>query len=160
MFPKMDGPVHPYMESAPGCWAVYGELLAREYSDMAFARAHRLTVDSYAVQHPGRPSSQSVQSVGLHLVSLYLVLERAVPTQQATEFLQKCPQYKEHLIWLDPPATRGKITVVDVQAAKNATEHVECVWKWAASAWSAWSQHHETIYGWAQKFAPMYGPAV
>jgi hypothetical protein len=148
MFPETEGPVHRYMESSPGCWAAYGEVLTREYSDMTFVSAHRLTVDTYAVQHPGRPSPQSIHSVGLHLVSLCLVLERAVPTQQATEWLQKFARYKEHLFWLDPPATRGTITVFDVSIAKDAREHIECVWDWAAAAWSAWSQHHKTIYDW------------
>jgi hypothetical protein len=145
---------------SPACWAVYGQVLAREYSDMAFAPAHRLTVDSYAVQHPGRPSPQSIQSVGLHLVSLCLVLERAVPVQQATELLQKFALSKEHLTWLDLPATRGKITVAHVQAAKDAAEHVKWIWDWAAAAWSAWSQHHQIIYDWLQKFAPTHGRAV
>ncbi len=65
--PDIAGPVHRYMESLPGCWAAYGEIIAREYGDIAFATAHSLTVDSYAIQHPGQPSPQSVQSVGLHL---------------------------------------------------------------------------------------------
>ena len=64
------------MESSPSCWAAYGEVLAREYNDPAFMAAHRLTVDAYAVQHPGRPSPQSIQSVALHLISLCLVLEQ------------------------------------------------------------------------------------
>src|SRR5678816_4348633 len=51
LVPQMDGPTHRYMDSSPGCWHVYGEVLAREYGDQAFRVAHRLTVDSYAVQH-------------------------------------------------------------------------------------------------------------
>jgi len=34
-FPLLGGPVHRYMESSPGCWAAYGVVLAREYSDPA-----------------------------------------------------------------------------------------------------------------------------
>ena len=28
--PVFAGPVHRYMESSPGCWAAYGEVLARD----------------------------------------------------------------------------------------------------------------------------------
>lgn len=72
--PAFAGPVHRYMESSPSCWVAYGEVLARECSDPALMAAHRLTVDAYAVQHPGRPSPQSIQSVALHLISLCVVL--------------------------------------------------------------------------------------
>jgi Family of unknown function (DUF5946) len=60
--PAIDGPTHRYMESSPGCWHAYGEVLAQEYSDEAFRAAHRLTSDTCAVQHPGRPSPQSIRS--------------------------------------------------------------------------------------------------
>lgn len=34
LYPNVDGPVHKYMDSSPGCWAIYGEVLAKEYSDL------------------------------------------------------------------------------------------------------------------------------
>ncbi|MCP5049599.1 MAG: hypothetical protein GY940_20685 [bacterium] len=46
--PEIEGPVHRYMDSSPGCWKIFGEVLAREYSNAAYARYHRLTVDAYA----------------------------------------------------------------------------------------------------------------
>lgn len=151
MFAPFDGPVHRYMESSPGCWAAFGEVLTREYSDFAYARAHRLTVDSYAVQHPGQSSPQSIQSVALHLISLCLVLEHEVSMQRATEALQKGAKYKSSFVWLDPPIMRGAITVADVQAARNSEKHVQSVWLWARSTWAAWSHHHERIQAWLQK---------
>jgi len=45
--PDIDGPVHAYMASAPGCWQTYGEVLAAEYSDVTYWPAHQLTVDTY-----------------------------------------------------------------------------------------------------------------
>jgi hypothetical protein len=152
MFHASQGAVHRYMESSPGCWAAFGEVLAREYSDMAYARAHRLTVDSYAVQHPGRPSPQSIQSVSLHLISLCLVLEHHVSIQRATEVLQESAQYKRSFVWLDPPPVRGEVTVADVNVAENAARHVELVWTWAKSVWAAWAPHHDAIEAWLQRF--------
>ena len=76
------------MESSPGCWAAFGEVLALEYSEASYARAHRLSVDAYAVQHPGRPSPQSVQSVALHLISLCLILEQGLDFGEATDAIR------------------------------------------------------------------------
>lgn len=74
-FAQIDGPTHEYVLSSPGCWAAYGEVLAREYSDYRPTRLHRLTVDTYAVQHPGVNVPAARRSVGLHLSRLYLLLE-------------------------------------------------------------------------------------
>lgn len=151
-FPVIDGPVHLYMESSPACWAAYGDILAREYSDIHYAAVHQMTVDAYAVQHPGRPTPQSIQSVGLHLVSLCLVFEHGAETLQTRVILQRSNSFKRELVWLEPPPDRGRITVADVQQASTPEEHVGCVRKWADSAWKAWSLHHGTIRRWTNEF--------
>jgi hypothetical protein len=151
-FPAVDGPVHRYMESSPACWAAYGDILAREYSDIRYAAVHQMTVDAYAVQHPGHPSPQSIQSVGLHLVSLCLVLEHGVETTQARAILQQSNTFKDEFVWLEPPPDRGRITVADVQPASTPEEHVARVRSWADSAWKAWSLHHDAVHAWANKF--------
>jgi len=137
LVPQIDGPTHRYMESSPGCWYVYGEILAREYSDPAFAVLHRLTVDSYAVQHPGRPSPQAIHSVCVHLISLSLVLERDMGMASATRAIKAAVQAKDRFVWLEPPPTLGQVTVADVRAVSSAEEHVATVRAWARSAWSA-----------------------
>lgn len=147
-FADSAGPTHRYLESSPGCWAAYGEVLVREYSDPVYYRIHRLTVDAYAVQHPGRPSPQCIQSVAVHLISLCLVLERGVAMTRATAAIQAAVEHKERYIWLAPPPSLGSMTVADVQRAKNAEEHERLVRAWAESAWTAWSPHHATIQNW------------
>jgi len=148
LVPQMDGPTHRYMESSPGCWHVYGELLAREYSDQAFRVAHRLTVDSYAVQHPGRPTPQAIQSVCLHLISLCLVVERGLTAAYATRVMGEATRAKERFFWLTPPVSLGAVTVSDVASPATASQHEERVRAWAEAAWSAWAQHHATVRGW------------
>jgi hypothetical protein len=148
LFPEADGPTHQYMESSPGCWATFGEVLAREYSDPLYAGVHRLTVDTYAVQHPGSPLPQAIRSVALHLISLCLVLEYNVAMNQAMEALRAAAEAKERFFWLTPPSSRGVLTVRDVYAARNPKEHQEAVRAWAVSSWSAWREHHETIHSW------------
>lgn len=148
LFDDVPGPTHRYLESSPGCWAAYGEVLVREYSDPAYYRIHRLSVDAYAVQHPGRPSPQCIQSVAVHLISLCLVLERNVDVQRATRAMQTAVKTKGRFVWLAPPASLGAVTVADVRTAKDADEHEQRVRAWTRSAWEAWQPHHETIRGW------------
>ena len=148
LVPRMEGPTHRYLESSPGCWHVYGEVLSREYSDPAFAAPHRLTVDSYAVQHPGRPSPQSIQSVCVHLMSLCLVLEHGVDVGYATRAMQAAVRKKHRFLWLTPPPSLGSVTVVDVATASTPAQHNQKVRIWAESAWSAWAEHHTIVRGW------------
>ena len=149
LFPDIQGPTHRYMASSPGCWAAFGEVLAREYSDPAYFVIHRLTVDAYAVQHPGQPSPQSIKSVGVHLVRLHLLLECGVEMQHANDAMLVINQKKEHFVWLTPPSTLGLITVANVQTATTVEQHTHLVREWAASVWAAWFPHHETIRRWS-----------
>jgi len=148
LFPELEGPTHRYMESSPGCWAAYGEVLAREYSDAAFAMIHRLGVDAYAVQHPGQPSPQSIQSVAVHLIRLCLLLDEGAEIGRANELMVAATKMKKHFVWLTPPPSRGAITVADLHRARSAAEHVEVERSWAEAAWQAWSPHHATIRTW------------
>ena len=147
--PAVEGPVHRYMESSPGCWAAYGEVLAREYGDRAYYGVHRLSVDAYAVQHPGQASPQTIQSVAIHLTSLCLVFEHGFELDQATAAMQQMAGTKERCRWLEPPLSRGRLTVLDLHAATSAQTHSETARAWARDAWEAWSAHHGTIRGWA-----------
>jgi Family of unknown function (DUF5946) len=148
--PDTDGAVHPYIESSPACWARYGELLAREYENPDYMAAHRLTVDTYAVQHPGKPSAQSVQSVAVHLISLHCVLEEGMAHRQATAFLKVCAD-SGRFHWLNPPSPQYKLNVLHPLAAASAAEHTVKVREWASAAWEAWGAHHETIRKWVAK---------
>lgn len=149
VLPAVEGPTHAYLESSPACWAAYGAVLAREYSDPAlFGRLHRLTVDAYAVQHPGRESARSTQSVCSHLISLGAVLEQGATHAHAKGLIEAAVRAKGRLRWLPPPASPGAVTVVDVLRAERADLIAEKVGQWANSAWSAWSAHHAVVRGW------------
>ena len=102
--PDVDGPVHPYLGASAGCWTVYGEVLAKEYVDYRYPSVHRLTVDAYSVQHPGTPSRRAIQSVAVHLVSLYLVLERGFSSEKATAGIRRALEHRKQFVWLDPPS--------------------------------------------------------
>ena len=153
IFPKIDGETHRYMRSCAGCWSIFGEVLAREYSDPAYFEVHRLSVDAYAVQHPGSNDRQSIQSVGVHLVRLCLFLEHGLTAQKANEAMLEAGKNKHKFIFLKPPKSFGAITVADVYRAKSVQEHKAIVKEWAQTAWEAWSPHHDIIRKWLPKNA-------
>lgn len=144
--PETDGPTHEYMLSSPGCWAVYGEVLAREYRDPAYMARHQLTVDAYAVQHPGEPTSSSARrSVHVHLASLCAQLELGLGGADATRLLQRLGAEASEPKWLEPPGDLGDVTVADVHRTRDVQAHLDAVERWARSAWEAWSLRHELV---------------
>jgi hypothetical protein len=146
LVPSVDGPRHPYIGASAGCWAVYCEVLAKEFGEYRYPPVHRLTVDAYAAQHPGMPGPQSIKSVNIHLISLCLVLEQGVTYKEATQAMGRVLAGRPRFFWLDPPASLGDITVLDVCKARDLVEHTQYVERWAKSVWRAWSPHHVTVY--------------
>jgi hypothetical protein len=143
--PAIEGPVHRYMHSSPACWHAFGIVLAREYEDRAYFAVHNLTVDAYAVQHPGDASPQALQSVGLHLMRLHLQLELGVAPAQVLALTREAVKDKGRFARLSRPGFMGDVTVVDVVAARNAAEHGQAVHAWAHAAWQAWAHHHDAV---------------
>lgn len=152
--PPGHGPTHPYIGASAACWALFGTVLAREpeRAHEGMAAAHRLTVDAYAVQHPGEPEPRSIRSVGLHLVALELALEEEVAPVHVTRLLAVAAgRIGDDLRWLEPPERRGALTVAHVADAPGPAEHVERAWAWARDVWVAWSVHHTTVRAWASQ---------
>ena len=140
------GKPHKYLGANAGCWEIYGEILAKEYGEYGYPETtHRLTVDTYAVQHPGTPSRQAIQSVNLHLISLQLILEQNMNGRGATYAMRKILGRSEGFVWLDPPVPNGQITVLDVVKAQDLPTHQRYVEEWARDVWKAWSFHHPQI---------------
>ena len=124
-------------------------VLAREYSDPRYFRVHRVTVDAYAAQHPGQASRRSIQSVAVHLIGLYAVLQLGHNNRRATEAVRKAADSSDRFVWLEPPDSRGTVTVLDVAAALNPAEHQSVVLRWAHSIWDSWKANHQTVQRWA-----------
>jgi hypothetical protein len=137
------------MESSPACWQAFGEVMAREYGNAALMQTHRLSVDAYAVHHPGGDSRQAIQSVGVHLVRLCMFLERGLTPEAANDAMLRAGKQKAKMFKLARPANLGAVTVQDVLATHSEEAHVETVRRWAQSVWQAWSDHHATIRMWA-----------
>jgi hypothetical protein len=137
--PRSD--THRYFNASPECWAVFGEVLAAEYSDATlFAAAHQLSVDSYAVQHAG--GAHPHKSVAIHLVGLCLVVEAGLRPTDVPSRLQSLATTTVAWPELEVPSMRWRLTVLDVALIDEPAMVVRA---WAEEVWQAWSSVHATI---------------
>lgn len=144
--PKIEGPIHRYMTSAPACWAMFGEINGHMHGPGAAAARWQLAVDAYAVQHPGGRSDQAVRSVAIHLLSLYAQVELALPGVAAHAVLVRAAAMKAGYHWLAPPANPGWVTVGHV--LERLGDPVQAVEEWGVQAWQGWSVHHPQVVRW------------
>ncbi len=158
---ETDGPTHPYIQSSPACWAIYGELTVRAMTPepkdpVGVAGGHH--VDCYAVQHPGggQHDRRQRQSVAVHLISLCLLIEQDRPAWLASSARGRIVGRLLTALgltqwpYLAPPVHRGAVTAAEVYRATGPEELDELVLQWTASAWSAWSAHHDTVRAWVE----------
>ena len=145
--PAIDGPVHKYVPSSPGCWKTFGELQADEAKRFRYPPAHRVVVDAYMAQHPGDGSDRrDRQSVFVHLVGLCAVLEHDLPQPFATRLLGQLI-WRRHrdfpiLLRIDGP---GSLTVLHMLGADDLVDYERRAREWAAAVWWSWSAQHELI---------------
>ncbi len=111
-------------------------------------------VDTYAVhvQHPGTPSEQTINSVAIHTMVLYGVLERGFMPNQALWLRQRPGRVKStekhsRFHWLTPPSFDSSLTVADVATGKTPLERSELVERWVKEVWSRWSAVHRDQIG-------------
>jgi hypothetical protein len=124
-----------------GCLKLFEEVIAREFSDYRYGKIHRLTVDAYSLQHPGR-YMRSGKSFAAHLTGIYAALESAdavAVNRKMRKWLNANPKIEKPV---GIPRRRGKLTITFVHSAACADEHNERVREWAREVWSAWSEHH------------------
>ncbi len=145
-----NGPHHRYMTSSSGCWQAFGEILAAEFGRPGWESEHRLTVDTYAAQHPGEDDRKQRQSVAIHLVALCHRLESGLDPPSLLAATQRMTAEKREWPRLLAPHTY-QLTVVDVLGATAAEEHLALIRRWAEATWEAWSDEHATVRGWADE---------
>lgn len=154
---NLEGSVHPYMLSDPGCYEMFNEVLEKEYSDFNYAKAHHYTVDAYASQHPGEPTNpKAVNSVGVHLVSLYFLFERNMDITLAADIKMDFSQFhKKHKIIspLKKPSSLGDISIFNIWDNENPDRHFELCKEWARCTWNVWkAEHLSMVEQWATEF--------
>lgn len=127
------------MISSPGCWKQYGFVLAREYNDPdLFKSAHRLTVDAYALQHPGDPQDKrAIQSIYLHYAALYLIFEMNRPHDYATKAMQNFAGMDFKSRPMEPKSF--PYTLADFDSSSEAA-HIKSAEHWAQTSFEAWNE--------------------
>jgi len=125
---------------------MFGELNALLLTNPAANQYRQWCVDAYAVQHPGAPSNQTIQSVAGHLVSLYATLVLRVPIESAPDLIRRATGRKGQFRWLTPPSFEGARTIVDVLRVRDRLADTARLW--ATDAWQAWRSHHDQIRAW------------
>jgi len=127
---------------------MYNEVLGRQMTDVSYGRARLLSVNAYAVQHPGHRGRRTAQSVAVHLAGLCLALERDADDPTITRRMSGLADARSEHPWLEPPASLGELTILDVARARDADEHAEVVRRWARRSWGAWGEHHDIVRAW------------
>lgn len=133
------------MLASTGCWARFGDVLAREYQNPALMHIHALTVDAYAVQHPGVSGPQTIQSLNVHLASLYAHFQHQVPLEALADVRRRVVAHKTRMQWLTPPDHAHTVIVNDVWPIQSEEGHVAAVRRWASAALSHWRDYHDII---------------
>ena len=145
----VDGPTHAYMTSSPACWSAFNQVVAREYSNPELMDIHSLTVDTWAVQHPGDGSRRAIQSVGLHLARMLVQLEQGLFGKAAYAAMAHFAARKAELPEL-PSRTSYSVTVADVLDAVTTEDHRRSIRNWADATWRDWADQHDFIRSWVR----------
>jgi hypothetical protein len=149
-FEAIEGPIHRYMTSSPGCWACYGELLGALAIQPGLMEARLYCVDAYAVQHPGTPNRQAIQSVAVHLLNMYGYLKCGLPVTPP-----RLAGHKGAFRWLNPPANPAARTVRDMRLSGGSKMIALASRAWVEAAWGAWAEHHPQIAEWHASYAEL-----
>lgn len=155
--PGVDGPIHPYMRSSPGCWRLYGEIGIDADGQLNPAAIGSTLMDCYAAQHPGgaEHDRRQRQSVAVHLTSLCLLLEHRLPPLRLTALRGRMSRtvlsHVERSDWpyLIPPSSPGALTVVEMHRSTGHGSYTAQAERWADAVWTTWSDHHDTVRRWA-----------
>jgi len=140
------------------CRSMFNAVLEREYSDPAFGESHLLTVDAFCLQHSEQCGPRSN---AFHLMRLCCLVEhggdpgvRQVRRKGRASSKAREEDYR-HFPFLEPPVSRGPLTVVSVLQAQTAPEHAARARAWGQCVWEAWSEHHawarEQVTQWFHK---------
>jgi hypothetical protein len=125
---------------------------------MAPAPINELIRDAYAAQHPGVPGEQAIQSVAVHLLTLYGVLVWGVRPENALWIRRRALRERGRARrgryqWLEPPSFAGSLTVADIARATTPQERADVARCYVEAVWSLWAhQHEKRIVTWYEEF--------
>jgi len=106
----------------------------------------------------GFPSPQAIQSVAVHLLTLYGVLVKGMAPDQALwlrlRSLRDGKQPKHSRFhWLTLPSFIDSLKVIDIVQASNPVERMVLLQRYVELVWSIWAQAHQvTVAQWYERF--------
>ncbi len=130
-----------------GCQALKDELSAREFGDARYFGVHRMSVDTYCLQHPDRYCA-SAKSLAAHLTGLCWLLNHSGNKAVGSDALRRWLNTQPRLTKPEIPAFRGEVTVADVYKAPTVQAYTSAVQRWARSTWEAYAPLHGVAEEW------------
>jgi len=128
---------------------MWDDLLAKSFSEFAFARFHRQIVDAYSLQHPAQ-YCRSAKSYAAHLTGLCCQVELG-GSPAVNRAIQ---QWLSGNVDLDKPPIpdhRGRLTLAHALAATAPAEIAERLDEWFHSVWDAYEELHGTARAWIDR---------
>lgn len=134
------------MTSSAACWALFCTLVEADYSSPERMRVHQIVVDAYAAQHPGDGERQQVQSVGLHLMTLCLLLEHGADPSAGPALHRRMvrrPTFRQlHR------TGAGELTLAHVPTDGPVDVVRDAAYEWARAVWATYEPEWETVRQW------------
>jgi hypothetical protein len=142
----VEGPTHPYMAAAPGCWAAFGALQAQETARFGYPPVHGLVVDAYAASHGGDGAQRrDRQSVCIHLLALCAVLERGASPTARIALLQRVTTPKRDWPALARPYGVPALDHTHLAGAPDLDDYARRARRWAGAVWAFWAPEHGRV---------------
>ncbi|MBI5301428.1 MAG: hypothetical protein HY868_04765 [Chloroflexi bacterium] len=156
--PKGAGATHRYIGASSSCWEMFAALSNGGEPPLAPDPLNDLLRDAYAAQHPGIPSDQAIQSVAVHLLTLYGVLVRGIAPENALWIRLRAvregkPPKHARFAWLSPPSFAGSLTIADIVRAPTLDARTVRVREYVQLVWRRWARDHSsTVAQWYDQF--------
>lgn len=158
LLPPSSGAGHRYVGASAACWEMFAALNNAGEPPLAPGVYNSLLTDAYMAQHPGVPSPQAIQSVAVHLLALYGVLERGMDPGRALWIRLQAVDERHgpkhgRFSWLTPPSFAGSLTVLDIVQPPTPGERTAVLQQYVTSIWSLWADRHAaTITVWYDRY--------
>jgi hypothetical protein len=137
--PSSDIAPHAYLTPSSGCWAHFCELLAWQYSDHRYWRAHDLMVDAYCLQHSGGADARATRATPVHLAALHAQVSLHLPQAQIALLRARLTRHGMAEPLEPRPAPRAGFDC----GIENPSNHLASIRAYAQSVWSDWHAHFE-----------------
>jgi hypothetical protein len=134
--------------SKDACKQMFDEVLAKEFSDYRYGRVHRLTVDTYSLQHPDT-YMRSAKSFAAHLTGMGCAMEYD-NDPNLLRLLQQWLSGPKRLSKPEMLPSLGDLTIAHVMQSKDDGEHIQSVREWAEDVWNAYSVYHGLAREWIE----------